>query len=136
MEPDTVVLRGPSGYTALRILEQIYWAETASDGLHLSLNEGNGIDFLVRSSQGAESIVRGRVIRLGYPSFGGSGDTPIVEVGGRLRFSLPGEPLLGALVDDAGSRPTASWQRVSDRAAQVKGELGYITGGLAWRCRC
>ena len=80
--------------------------------------------------------MRGRVIRSGFPSFVGSGDTPIVEVGGRLRFSLPGEPLLGALVDDAGSRPTVSWQRVSDRAAQVEGELGYITGGLAWRCRC
>lgn len=133
VEPDSVVLRDPSGRTALRMLEQSYRAETASEGLLLSLNEGKEIEFLVRSPTGAASIVRGRVIRSGYPSFGGPGDTPIIEVDGRLRFSLPGEPLFPALADDAVLRPTLSWRLASDRAAQIEAELGYITGGLAWQ---
>ena len=140
VEPDSVVLRDPGGQATLRLLEQSYRAETASEGLLLSLHEGREIDFLVRGEDGAERIVRGKVVRSGYPRTnfvrGGVGiepATPIIEVDGRLRFSLPGQPLFPAMADDAVLRPTLSWQIHSDRAAKLDAELGYITGGLSWQ---
>jgi len=154
VEPDSVVLRDPTGKVALRILEQSYRADTASPGLMLSLYEGKEVDFLVRDQDGKEHRVRGKVIRSGYtPNLdaaqrygnafyqrqmlvsGGSpvGGTPIVEVDGQLRFSLPGEPVFPALADDAILRPTLTWQISSDRASRVDAELGYITGGLSWQ---
>lgn len=154
VEPDSVVLRDPSGKTSLRILEQSYRSETASQGLMLSLFEGKEIDFLVRDREGKEQIVKGKVIRSGYmPNLaaaqrygnqfyqrqmamggwqqGGSGG-PIVEVDGKLRFSLPGEPIFPSLADDTVLRPQLAWKLASDRKAKLDAELGYITGGLSW----
>jgi hypothetical protein len=140
LEPDSVVLRDTSGKIDLRILEQSYRAETASEGLMLSLHEGKELDFLARSPDGGERIVRGKVIRSGYPRFHHNRannvmeqTTPIIEVDGKLRFSLPGQPLFPALADDAVLRPTLSWQLHSNRKAKLDAELGYITGGLSWQ---
>ncbi|HEX2099347.1 MAG TPA: hypothetical protein VHF69_01720, partial [Candidatus Synoicihabitans sp.] len=132
VEADSVVLRDPSGRVALRILEQSYRADTASPGLMLSFSEDREIDFLVRSEGGKEHIVRGKIIRSGYQP-GGRASTPIVEVDGQLRFSLPGEPLFPALNDDAVLRPTLGWQLHSDAGGAVEAELSYLTGGLSWR---
>jgi hypothetical protein len=156
VEPDSVVLRDPSGKVALRILEQSYRADTASQGLMLSLFEGKELDFIVRDETNKEHLVRGKVIRSGYtPNLeaaqryghqfyqrqmamsggvyqGGGGGSPIIEVDGKLRFSLPGEPIFPALGGDSILRPTLSWQLASDAAAKVDAELGYITGGLSW----
>ncbi len=153
VEPDSVVLRDPSGKTSLRILEQSYRSETASQGLMLSLFEGGELDFLVRDRDGDERIVRGKVIRSGYTPntaaaqrYGqqfyqrqlavgnwqqGAG-SPIIEVDGQLRFSLPGEPLFPSLADDTVLRPMLAWRLASDRKARFDAELGYITGGLSW----
>ncbi len=133
LEPDSVLLRDPAGKVALRILEQSYRADIASQGLLLSKFEGRALDFLVRDSDGKEYTVSGKVIRSGHAP----GDTsrrvsPIIEVDGLLRFSLPGEPLFPSLNDDAILRPTLSWQIESDRAARLDAELGYLTGGLSW----
>ena len=128
VEPDSVVLRDPAGKVDLRILEQSYRAETASQGLMLSLFEGKNIPFMVRDEANREHIVRGTIIRSGHQS-----GTPIIEVDGKLRFSLPGEPLFPALADDTVLRPTLTWQLGSDQAAKVNAELGYITGGLSWQ---
>jgi hypothetical protein len=133
VEPDSVVLRDPSGRVALRILEQSYRADTASQGLMLSLFEGKTLDFLVRDTDGKEFPVSGRVVRSGYAPGGQGGTSPIIEVDGKLRFSLPGEPIFPALADDAILRPTLSWQLAADRQAQFDAELGYITGGLSWQ---
>lgn len=155
VEPDSVVLRDPAGKVRLRILEQSYRADTASMGLMLSLYEGRELEFVVRDRENREHYVRGRVIRSGYtPNLaaaqrfgeqfhqrqmfaGGIGPdgagTPIIEVDGRLRFSLPGEPVFPALADDAILRPTLTWQLASDRAARLDAELGYITGGMSWQ---
>jgi hypothetical protein len=46
VEADSVVLRDVTGKVALRILEQSYRADAASEGLLLSLNEGKILDFL------------------------------------------------------------------------------------------
>ena len=141
VEPDSVVLRDPSGKVGLRILEQSYRAETASQGLLLSLFEGKELDFLVRDRENKETTVRGKVVRSGYQAnsqaaqrYGQQGGgAPIIEVDGKLRFSLPGEPIFPALADDAVLRPTLSWQLASDRKAKLNAELGYITSGLSWQ---
>ena len=132
LEPDSVVLRDPTGKVALAVLEQSYRADTLSQGLMLSLNEGKELDFIVRDESGAEHLVRGKVIRSGYAP-GGSNDTPIVEVDGKLRFSLPGEPIFPALSDAGVLKPTLSWQIESEKTAKVDAELGYVTGGFSWK---
>lgn len=153
VEPDSVILRDPTGRVTLRVLEQSYRADTASQGLLLSLYEGREIDFLVIRN-GQESTVRGRIIRAGYTPntlaaqrYGhgflnrqnalghpihGTGST-LIEVDGQLRFSLPGEPLFPALADDSILRPTLSWRLSSDLDARFDAELGYLTGGLSWQ---
>ena len=150
LEPDSVVLRDPAGKVALRVLEQNYRADTISPGLLLSLYEGKTLDFLQRDQNGREFIVKGKVIRSGYvPNFTGgqlygqnfymqqqamqaAAGSPIVEVDGKLRFSLPGEPQFPALTDDAILKPQLAWQLATDKAAKFDAELSYITGGMRW----
>jgi len=152
LEPDSVILRDPTGRVRLSILEQSFRADTINQGLLLYLSEGKEIDFRT-FRDGKETIVRGRVIRSGYvPNVAamgrygnqfaqrqynlgnanaGSGQ-PIIEVDGLLRFSLPGEPLFPSLENDAILYPTLSWQLGSDRDAKLDAELSYVTGGMDW----
>jgi Uncharacterized conserved protein len=132
VEPDSVVLRDAAGKVSLRILEQSYRADAASEGLLLSLNEGKELEFLVTDQNAKEYVVKGRVIRSGYKA-GGKAVTPIIEVDGKLRFSLPGRPIFPSLGDDAILQPTLSWQVNADQAARLQAELGYITGGMSWQ---
>jgi hypothetical protein len=150
LEPDSVVLRDPRGKVQLRVLEQNYRADTISPGLLLSLSEGKTIDFLVRDQNGKESIVKGKIIRSGYvPNFTGAqqygqnfyqqqmlmqqaAGTPIVEVDGKLRFSLPGEPQFPALTDDAILKPQLAWELAADKPGKFDAELSYVTGGMRW----
>ncbi len=130
VEPDSVILRDVTGRAHLRILEQSYRADAASEGLLLSLHEGKPIDFLIRDQDGREHVVPGRIIRSGH---GGSAGSPIIEVEGKLRFSLPGQPVFPSLGDDTILQPTLSWQLSSDQTGRIQAELGYITGGLGWQ---
>lgn len=153
LEPDSVVLRDPSGRVALQVLEQSFRADTISQGLLLYLNEGKEIDFRRTGKDGQEEIVRGKILRSGYtPNYAAMGrfgtqftqrqqalgdwqsgaGSPIVQVGGRLQFSLPGEPLFPELGSDAILYPTLNWQLASDRSAKVDAELSYVTGGMRW----
>lgn len=148
LEPDSVVLRDPSGRVALKVLEQSYRADTVSQGLLLSLHEGRELDFLIRDQHAKEYVIRGKVVRSGYIphlAAGGLGrmqaghqpvgpgmGQPIIEVDGKLRFSLPGEPLFPALDDDAILKPTLTWQLAADRPARFDAELSYVTGGMSW----
>lgn len=132
LEPDSVVLRDPTGKVAVRILEQGYRADTLSSGFLLSLQEGKEIDFIVRDQNGRENIVRGKVIRSGYTPGAEGSESPIIEVNGALRFSLPGEPVFPALSDAGVLKPTLTWQLGADAAAKVDAELGYVTGGFGW----
>lgn len=132
LEPDSVVLRDPAGRVQIRVLEQSYRADVMSQGLLLSLNEGKEIDFLVRDQDAKEYTVRGKVIRSGY-SPGGQPTDPIIEVDGKLRFSLPGEPLFPALAGDGILKPTLTWRIAADQTAQFQAELGYVTGGMSWQ---
>jgi len=138
LEPDSVVLRDPSGKVALAVLEQNYRADTISQGLLLQRYEGQEIDFVVTDRDGSERTVRGRIVRSGYvPAFAANrnqgGEAPIVEVGGKLRFSLPGQPLFPALTDDAILQPTLHWRLFADAAARLDAEVSYVTAGLSWQ---
>lgn len=132
VEPDSVVLRDPAGRVQLRILEQSYRADVMSQGLLLSLNEGKEIDFLVRDQNNKEYPVRGKIIRSGYNP-GGEPTSPIIEVDGKLRFSLPGEPLFPTLAGDGILKPTLAWKIGTATTAKLDAELGYITNGLSWQ---
>ncbi|MEO7412389.1 MAG: DUF4139 domain-containing protein [Opitutaceae bacterium] len=132
LEPDSVVLRDPAGKVLLRVLEQSYRADVMSQGLLLSLNEGKTLAFLVRDQNGKEYSVQGKVIRSGYNP-GGEQTAPIIEVDGKLRFSLPGEPIFPALAGDGILKPTLTWQIGADQPAKLEAELGYITGGMSWQ---
>jgi len=150
LEPDSVILRDPAGKRAIQILEQNYRADPVSQGLLLSLYEGKEIQFLVKK-QDKDEIVRGKIIRSGYvphqsglQRYGqeyaeaqmrysqGAPGQPIVEVNGKVRFSLPGEPLFPALADDTILKPTLHWMLETDRAGKLDAELSYVTGGLSW----
>ena len=131
LEPDSVVLRDPTGRVPLRILEQSYRADVMSQSLLLSVNEGKVLDFVVRDQNAKEYIVKGKVIRSGHNP-GGERMAPIIEVDGQLRFSLPGEPLFPAIAGDGILKPTLTWTLGSPQAAKFDAELGYITGGMSW----
>lgn len=150
VEPDSVVLRDPRGGN-IRILEQNYRNDRISAALLLSLNEGKELDFVRTDEQGHETTVRGRVVRSGYVphyeaynrygeqyaqaqqsiAYGGSGE-PIIEVNGKLQFSLPGRPMFPALGDDTILKPTLDWQLQSENTGHTDAELSYITGGMSW----
>ena len=69
VEPDSVILRDPTGKRTLQILEQNYRNDPVSQELLLSLNEGKTIDFeKINSVNGQlqEEIVRGKIVRSGY----------------------------------------------------------------------
>jgi hypothetical protein len=146
-EPDSVILRDPAGKYALRILEQNYRADPVSTELLLSLYEGQEIDFITESE-----MVRGRIIRSGsvsppttirdmeefyrtieYMNRREPQKQPIIEVNGRLRFGLPGEPLFPSLKDETILKPTLHWLIETEQQARFDAELCYVTGGMNWK---
>jgi len=144
MEPDSVILRDPQGKRAIQILEQNYRADPISQGLLLSLYEGKEIDFLVRREDRGDSVVRGKIIRSGYEPRWRTMEEydyeyaerptgqPIIQVNGKLRFSLPGEPLFPSLTDETILKPTVHWVLQTDTAGKLDAELSYVTGGMSW----
>jgi hypothetical protein len=146
LEPSSVVLRDPAGKEPLRILEQYYRADTVSQEMLLTLNEGKTIQFEVINQTGGQTqreLVSGKIIRSGsgvpqgamawYGPVRGYGEAqPVIEVDGKLRFSLPGQPLFPALADDSILKPTLSWVVEAEQPASFGAELSYITGGLSW----
>ncbi len=155
VEPDSVVLRDLTGKRTLQILEQNYRADPISAELLLSLNEGKTIDFetvtMVDGKQKRE-IIQGKIIRSGYvphyqamsrygsdyasaqmayASPSGAGQ-PIIEVDGKLRFNLPGQPLFPSLGDDTILKPTLLWLIQSDQPGKLDAEVSYVTGGMSW----
>jgi hypothetical protein len=134
LEPDSVVLRDPTARVPFTILEQSYRADTASQQALLRMFEGKELDFLVFDhQQQTERTVRGRLLRApvinGYGAFD---NEPIVEVGGALRFSLPGKPLFPPFGADTILAPTLDWRLHAGAAAKFDAEVGYVTGGLRW----
>jgi len=153
LEPDSVILRDPSGKLKLQILEQNYRNDPVSQELLLSLFEGKTIDFLVKAEGKPDQTVQGKIIRSGYVSHSqeamqrygqqyyqtqmgyanGGGGQPIIEVDGKIQFGLPGQPIFPSLGDDTILKPVLSWKLNADGPGKVDAELAYITGGMSWQ---
>ena len=151
LEPSSVVLRDPAGRRSLQVLEQNYRNDPVSQDRLLDLYEGKTIEFSVRNPDGSSRIVSGKIVRSGFvPHFqpvsrigmqyqtnqpgmaaGGAGQ-PIIEVDGKLQFSLPGQPIFPALGDDTILKPSLDWILNSAQPARFDAELSYISGGLSW----
>ncbi len=151
LETDSVILRDPTGKVALQVLEQNYRNDPISQERLLSLYEGKTIDFETDLGWGQKKIVTGKIIRSGYvpPSqqamqrygqpyyqsqmtMATTTQQPIIEVDGKLQFSLPGRPIFPALADDTILKPQIAWKLNSDKAAKLDAELAYVTGGMSW----
>jgi len=139
LEPDSVILRDPSGKHVLNVLEQNYRADPVSQVSLLSLYEGRTIDF----EQPDHSTVKGKVIRSGFvrpnyfningynQNYPGQ-EEPIIEVDGRLRFGLPGTPIFPDLTAETILKPRLEWLLATDRAGKFPAELSYVSGGFTW----
>jgi hypothetical protein len=150
LEPDSVVLRDPSGKHSLQVLEQNYRADPISEALLLSLYEGKTIDFEVATPQGTQ-IVKGKIIRSGYTphnsfamnrygqtyyqqqAVAAGSEQPIIEVNGQLKFNLPGTPIFPSLTDDSILKPRLEWLLSTDKPGKFPAEFSYVTGGMSWQ---
>lgn len=147
LEPQSVMLRHPDGDGALRILEQNYRSDPVSPNLLLQHFEGREIDFEQNTRFGSSGIVRGRIVRAPGDPDGGAvrryagrsavhrkagGSAPIIEVDGKLRFSLPGTPLFPELGDDSIMKPTLHWLLAADTPVRDTLQLSYVSGGFTW----
>jgi len=140
LEPDSVVLRDPTGKHGVNVLEQNYRADPVSRISLLSLYEGRTIDF----EQPDHSTIKGKVVRSGYVPqgyFDGNGynrpqraqEEPIIEVGGQLRFGLPGTPIFPDLTAETILKPRLEWLLATDKAGRFPAEFAYISGGMSWQ---
>ena len=134
VEPDSVILRDPAGRHSLQIVEQNYRNDPVSQELLLSLFEGKTIGFekmRLKDNTQTPEIIQGKIVRSGYVP-GGATEQPIIEVNGKLQFSLPGEPRFPDLGDDTILKPAFNWLLQSDKPGKFDAEVGYVTGGFDW----
>src|SRR5882757_8848195 len=134
LEPDSVILRDSTGKTNLQILEQNYRNDPVSQELLLSLFEGKAIDFQnerLKDNTTVRELIRGKIVRSGFIP-GGNNEQPIIEVNGKLQFSLPGQPLFPDLGNDTILKPAFNWLLQSDKPGKFGAEVDYITGGFDW----
>jgi hypothetical protein len=134
VEPDSVILRDPAGKRSLQILEQNYRNDPVSESLLLSLFEGKTIEFVnerMKDNTMTRELIPGKIIRSGFVP-GGGDEQPIIEVSGKLQFSLPGQPLFPDLGSDTILKPAFNWLLRSDKPGKFDAEVGYVTGGFDW----
>jgi hypothetical protein len=132
LEPDSVILRDTAGKVDFRILEQSYRNDPVTQAMLLSLYEGKELFFVTREPQKPDRTVLGKVVRSGFIP-GGEAVDPIVEVDGKLQFSLPGEPRFPSLADAGVLKPTLNWKLAAPAEARVAAEVAYISQGFAWQ---
>jgi hypothetical protein len=144
LEPQSVMLRDPSGQRILRILEQNYRADPVSLDALLKRYEGQTIEFEIHNGDRIETVT-GKIVRAGagivlspytlgarvYQQQPNS-TQPIIEVAGKLRFDLPGIPLFPSLGAGIILQPTLDWTIETDRGGPVNAELAYVSGGFNW----
>src|SRR5271156_2126620 len=102
VEPDSVILRDPTGKHSLQILEQNYRNDPVSQELLLSLFEGKTIDFQnvrLKDNTQTTELIPGKIVRSGFVP-GGGNEQPIIEVNDKWQFPLPGQPLFPDLGSD------------------------------------
>lgn len=128
LEPDSVILRDPTGKAKFQILEQNYRNDPVTQELLLSLFEGKTVEFFVKEPNKPDTTVQGKIIRSGYRT----NTQPVIEFNGKLQFSLPGVPIFPSLGDDTVLNPTLAWKIESAKDAKFEAELAYVTGGFTW----
>ncbi len=140
LEPQSVMLRDPSGRRLLRILDQNYRADPVSMDALLRRYEGQTIEFQVRMGDKIETVA-GKIVRASGPPVAQSAQfyqqavqqpQPIIEVAGKLQFGLPGTPLFPGLGAGMILKPLVAWTVETDRAGRLDAELAYVSGGLNW----
>jgi hypothetical protein len=140
LEPDSVILRDPSGKHLVNVLEQNYRADPVSQISLLSLYEGRTIDFELPD----HTTIKGKVIRSGYvrpdyfnvngyQNYAVQSEEPIIEVGGQLRFGLPGTPIFPDLTAETILKPRLEWVVATDKPGKFPAEFAYVTGGMSWQ---
>lgn len=143
VEPSSVILRDPSAKHTFRVLEQNYRGDPVTQEMLLALNEGKTIDFELIGSENGQTkrdVVPGKIIRSGYydprgqayMGYSPAPFQPVIEVNGKLRFSLPGQPLFPALTDDNILKPTLLWVIEASESARFDAEVSYVTGEMQW----
>ena len=128
--------------SSLQILEQNYRNDPVSQELLLSLFEGKTIDFQKTDNFGqpTNEIIQGKIIRSGYVphysamsrygyeyqqaqmNYAAETGQPIIEVNGKLRFGLPGQPIFPDLGDDTVLKPTLNWLIQSENSGKLDAE--------------
>lgn len=130
LEPQSVVLRDPTGQVPLRVLEQSYRGDPVNQERLLQMFEGETISF-IRQIGDSENLITGTIVRA--PSRSSSGYLePIIEVDGNLQMTLPGQPVFPSLGDGSILQPTLSWRIYSPESASLNADLSYLTRGLSW----
>ncbi|MEY4379147.1 MAG: hypothetical protein RLZ85_1028 [Verrucomicrobiota bacterium] len=131
VESDSVILRDVAGKAEFQILEQSYRNDPVSQAMLLSLFEGKTLEFNRRETNKPDRVVAGKVVRSGFVP-GGNFVEPIIEVDGKLQFSLPGEPIFPSLGTDNVLKPTLNWKLNSASSGKIDAEVAYLSRGFTW----
>ena len=131
VESDSVILRDVAGKAEFQILEQSYRNDPVSQAMLLSLFEGKSLEFNRREVNKPDRIIAGKVVRSGFVP-GGNFVEPIIEVDGKLQFSVPGEPIFPSLGDDNVLKPTLNWKLNSASSGKIDAEVAYLSNGFSW----
>jgi hypothetical protein len=129
LEPDSVVLRDPTGKHEFSVVEQNYDAAIVNQDWLLQKYEGQSIDFQTNAYVDDKTHTwipvtsHGKILRA---------SPPLIEVDGKMQFQLPGTPVFPATTNGLLLKPTLRWQIASDHAASFPAELSYITQGFSW----
>ena len=131
VEADSVILRDIKGKAEFQVLEQSYRNDPVSQAMLLSLFEGKTLEFNRRETNKPDRVIMGKVVRSGFVP-GGNFVEPIIEVDGKLQFSVPGEPIFPSLGDDNVLKPTLNWKLNSASSGKIDAEVAYLSRGFTW----
>ena len=131
VESDSVILRDVAGKAEFQILEQSYRNDPVSQAMLMSLFEGKSLEFNRREVNKPDRVVVGKVVRSGFVP-GGNFVEPIIEVDGKLQFTLPGEPVFPSLGTDNVLKPTLNWKLNSASSGKIDAEVAYLSRGFTW----
>jgi len=132
LEPDSVVLRDPTGHNLIKVAEQNYDAAVVNQQWMLDKYEGKILNFQVQPAgqfvmstgeirEYPARIVQARIIR--------AGNQPLIEVNGTMQFNLPGAPIFPANTDGLLLKPTLRWPSPCRRRAMRRSPIRFTTLG-------
>jgi hypothetical protein len=129
LDPASVILRDPSRKADWQIIEQRFRSEPITEQRMLSRMEGQTIPFRWRD-HGEMREVQGKILR--GEMEGRQRAEAIIEVDGKVQFSLPGTAVFPGLPGDALLRPELRWRINATKAGKSAAEFSYLTEGFAW----